>query len=193
MNILARWLPASLLLLAAAGDSPALTPVRDVAVTYRVVKAVAPGGPAKLVIQQTAGAMKMRIDSYIFPDARTPYEGVMVDRTSGEVSVLVYGRQIVVGTHPPRFTMPGITMTPDMRFQRRDERTIAGLQCTDWAVAPATGEPWTACITGDGVVLRTASANREMEATSVTFEPLPASTFVPDRDLRHMVTVPAKP
>ena len=60
-------------------------------------------------------------------------------------------------------------------------------------MSPATGDPWTASVTRDGVVLRTASAKREMEATSVKFEPLLAGTFVPGQDLQPMVTTPAKP
>ena len=85
MKNLVRLLPLGLLFLAAAGDSPALAPARDVTITYRIVKAVSPGGPAKLVVQQTAGAAKTRVDSYIFADGRTPYEGMIVDRQSGAV------------------------------------------------------------------------------------------------------------
>ena len=193
MKTIARLLPLGLFFLPACGDAPALAPVRDVTVTYRVVKAIAPGGPAKLVFQQTAGAAKTRIDSYIFADARTSHEGMIVDRETGQVSILVYARQMAVETHPQAFAIPGITMTPDMRFQRLGNRVIAGLECTDWNVAPATGDARTACITSDGVVLRTASAKRELEATFVKFEPLLAGTFIPDKNLTPMVTAPTKP
>ena len=193
MKSLARLLPLGLLFLAAAGEAPTLAPVRDVTVTYRIVKAVAPGGPAKLVMQQTKGAEKIRIDSYIFADAKTAYEGMIFDRKTGAASILVYARAMVFETHPPSFAVPGITLTPDMRFQRQGDKTVAGLKCTDWDVTPPTGEPWTACVTPDGVVLRTASPTREMEATAVKLEPLPASSFVPGKDLKRMVAAPPKP
>ena len=53
MKILARLLPLGLLILTAAGDQPALAPSRDVTVSYHIVRAVAPGGPSKLVIMQS--------------------------------------------------------------------------------------------------------------------------------------------
>jgi hypothetical protein len=193
MKTLARLLPLGLLFLVAAGDAPTLAPARDVTVTYRIVRAISPGGPAKLELRETATGAKLRVDSYIFLDARTPYEGMILDRKTGSVSILVFARRAVVESHADDFVVPGITLTPDMRFQRRGDKTVAGFKCTDWDVTPASGDPWTACVTRDGVVLRATSAKREMEATSVKFEPLLASTFVPDKDLRRMVTAPTKP
>jgi len=193
MKILARLLPLGLLILTAAGDQPALAPSRDVTVTYHIIRAVAPGGPAKLTVMQSKGGTRMRIESYIFADGSVPYEGTIVDRSTGDVSMLVYARQIVVVSHPASFAVPGITMTPDMRFKRGEKRTIAGTVCTDWDVTPPKSEGWTACITGDGVVLRVAGAHREMEATNVAYAPLLASTFVPDKDLHPMVATGAKP
>ena len=191
MNILARLLPYCLLMLTAAGDSPALAPTADVAVTYRVVRAIAPGGPRKMTVQQTAGAMKTRIDSYIFADGKTPYEGMIADRKSDRMQVLVYARQAVMQAPADSFAIPGVTLAPDMLFKRGADRTVAGLKCTDWGVTPPTGEPWTACVTATGAVLRTSSATREIEATSVSFAPLPASTFVPPPDLKPMILTPA--
>ncbi len=193
MKILARLLPLGLLILTAAGDQPALAPTRDVTVSYHIIRAVAPGGPSKLVVMQTKGGTKVRVESYIFADGSVPYEATIVDRTTGDVSMLLYARQVVVVSHSPDFAIPGITMAPDMRFKGGGKRTIAGVTCTDWEIAPAKGEGWTACITGDGVVLRAASSKREMEATSVAYAPLLASIFVPDRDLHPMVAAGAKP
>ena len=116
-----------------------------------------------------------------------------MDRSTGEVSMLVYARQIAVVGHPPNFVVPGITMTPDMNFKRGGKRTIAGTACTDWDVTPPKTEGWTACITADGVVLRVAGTHREMEATSVAYAPLLAGIFVPDQDLHRMETTGAKP
>ena len=193
MKTLARLLPLGLLFLVSAGDAPTLVPARDVTVTYRVVRAISPGGPAKLVLRETASGAKIRVDSYIFLDARTPYEGMIVDRQTSLVSMLVFARRAVVESQIKDFAIPGITLMPDMRFQRRGDKTVAGFNCTDWDVTPASGDPWAACVTRDGVVLRATSAKWEVEATSVKFEPLLAGTFVPDKDLRRMVTEPTKP
>ena len=193
MKTIALLLPLGLLFLAAAGEAPTLAPMRDVTVTYRVVRAIQPGGPAKLVLQETASGAKIRVDSYIFLDARAAYEGMIVDRKTNKLSMLVFARRAVVETQAEGFAIPGITLTSDMRFQRRADKTVAGLKCTDWDITPPSGDPWTACITRDGVVLRAASAKREIEATAVKFEPLLASTFIPDKDLKPMVAGPAKP
>jgi hypothetical protein len=193
MKILARLLPLGLLMLTAAGDRPALAPSRDVTVSYHIIRSVAPGGPSKLLVMQNKGGAKMRIESYIFADGSVPYEGMIVDRATGDVSMLLYARQIVVVGHTPDYAIPGITMTPDMNFKRGGKRTIAGVACTDWEIAPPKGEGWTACITGDGVVLRVTSPKREMEATSVAYAPLLASIFVPDKDLHPMMATGAKP
>lgn len=191
MKTIARLLPLCLLLLAAAGDSPALAPAADVTVSYRVVRAVAPGGPLKLVLRQTAGAAKTRVDSYIFADGKAPYESMILDRQSDRMQVLVFARQAVIQTPSEGFAIPGISLAPDMRFKRGADKTVAGLKCTDWDVTPPKGDAWTACITPDGVVLHSAGATREMEATAVKFAPLAASTFVPTPDLKPMVLTPA--
>lgn len=191
MKTIARVLPLSLLLLAAAGDSPALAPTADVAVTYRVVRAATPGGPRKLTVRQTAGAAKTRVDSYIFADGKTPYESMIADRASDRMQVLVYARQAVIQAPSDGYEIPGITLTPDMGFKRGADKTIAGLKCADWEVTPPKRAPWTACITANGVVLRTSSATREMEATSVEFGSLLANIFLPPPDLKPMVLTPA--
>jgi hypothetical protein len=193
MKMLARLLPFGFLFLAAAGEAPTLAPVRDVTVTFKVTKAVNPGGPAKLVMQITKGGALARIDSYIFVDARTPYEGMIFNSKTGLAEVLLYARSMVFEAHPPNLAIPGVTLTPDMAFRRRGDRTIAGIPCSDWDVTPPGGEAWTACVTKDGVVLRTVSPKREMEAIAMKFEPLLASTFVPDKDLKRVVKAePAK-
>lgn len=192
MKTIARLLPMLLLLPAAAADRPLLAPSVDVAVTYRVVRAVAPGGPAKIVVQETASAAKMRIDSFIFADSKAPYEGMIADRGANQLKVMIYARQAVVEGPADGFFLPGVSLTPDMRFKRGAEKKVAGFACTEWTVTPPQGDSWTSCITGNGVVLRTASPTREMEATAVKYEPLLASTFVPPPDLKRTAITPVK-
>ncbi len=61
-------------------------------------------------------------------------------------------------------------------FARRSEATIAGQQCTDWAVTgitTGTGAPESVlCLTLDGVLLRVQQGGQTLiEATSVTYAP----------------------
>lgn len=82
------------------------------------------------------------------------------------------------------------TLDQHMRFTRRASATIAGLRCTTYTVqTPATfGE---ACVTDDGVMLRTLAQNAAgqrtaIEAISVSFTPAPASDFAPPPDFQRV-------
>ena len=152
------------------------------------------------MIHQAARAAKTLVDNFIFIDAKAPYEGLIVDPAADRLLVLVYGKGVAIETSAAGFAIPGITLTPDMRFQRGGTNAIAELPCTDWDIAPgnigaaqssaAKQEPWTVCITTDGVVLRASSAMREMEAISVKYGPLPADRFVPPAELKLMKAAP---
>ena len=164
-----------------------MAPTRDVTVTYRVVRSPTAGGPRKTVMQQTEAGLRSRVDSYIFVDAKTAYEGLIVDRLANRATVLVFANELAVEAPAAGVALPGITMTPDMGFQRRESRTVAGLSCSDWDIVPAgSAEPWTACVTADGVVLRAASATREIEATAVVYGTVPGSVFEVPAGLKRM-------
>ena len=164
-----------------------MAPTRDVTVTFHVVRAPTAGGPRKTVVRQTEAGLKLRVDSYIFDDAKTAYEGMIVDRMANRATILVFANELAVEAPAAGVTLPGITMTPDMGFRRRGARTVAGLSCTDWDVVPAgSAEPWTACVTADGVVLRAASATREIEATAVAYGAVPGSMFEVPAGLKRM-------
>ncbi len=202
MNHLLRVLPIGLLFLAAAGEAPVMNPTRDVTVTYKVLKAEVAGGPAKLVIARDGTDSHLRIDSYIFADATIPYEGLIFDYKANRVLALLYSRQVALDSPGSGFEIPGLTMAPDMTYQRKGDETVAGMACTDWAVTPAAkdaakpearkAEPFTACVTADGVLLRSVSATREMEATTVSFDPIPAAKFTVPPDLKRLMATPAK-
>ena len=207
MKSIVRLLPLGLVFLGAAGEIPPLEPVRDVTVTYRVVRAAVEGGPAKLVIKRDASGTFTRIDSFIFADARSPYEGVIFDAKSNRILALLYARQLVLDSPGNAFALPGISLSVDMGFRREGTKTILGMPCTEWSVTPpkpdpakgdpakvdpAKLEPWTACVTEDGVLLRSASPTRELEALSVSYDKLPAAAFAPPPDLKRMTATPAK-
>ncbi len=191
MHTIARLLPFSLLLLTAAADAPALAPTADVTATYTVVRAQASGGPRKIVVRQTAGGTRTRIDSYIFADGKAPYETLLLDSKSNRSKVLVYARQAVFDIPSEGVGLQEYALTPDLRFKRGPDKTVAGQKCTEWTATPPKGDPWTTCVTAKGVVLRTASATRELEATAVKTAPLPADTFAIPPDLKPMTLVPA--
>jgi hypothetical protein len=193
MKTIARLLPLGLLFLTAAGDAPVLAPTADVTATYTVVRAATPGGPRKIVVRQTAGGAKTRIDSYIFADGKTPYESMILDSKSDRLKILVFARQAVVDAPSDGFSLPAYTMTAAMRFKRGADKTLAGQKCSEWEVAPTKGDPWTACVTAKGVVLRSNSPTREMEATAAKQGPLPADTFAVPPDLKPMTLTPAPP
>ncbi len=168
-----------------------MAPTRDVTVTYRVVRAPAAGGPRKTVVRQTETGSRLRVDSYIFDDAKTAYEGMIIDRVANRATVLVFANELAVEAPAAGVALPGITMTPDMGFRRRGTRSVAGLSCTDWEVVPAgPAEPWTACVTADGVVLRAASATREIEATAVAYGAVPGGVFEVPAGLKRVTAAP---
>jgi len=164
-----------------------MAPTRDVAVTYRIVRAPSPGGPRKTVVRQTEAGLKVRVDSYIFDDAKTAYEGMIIDRMANRATVLVFANELAIEAPAVGVTLPGITMTPDMAFRRGGTRSVAGLSCADWDVVPAgSAEPWKACVTADGVVLHVVSATREIEATAVAYGALPGNVFEAPAELKRV-------
>ncbi|MEI7710670.1 MAG: hypothetical protein WCI94_04510 [Rhodospirillales bacterium] len=193
MNRIARWLPFSLLLLTAAGDAPVLVPAADTTTVYSVVRAASPGGPRKIVVRQTAGGTKTRIDSYIFADGKTPYESMILDSKSDRIKILIFARQAVVDAPAEGFALPAYTMTSAMRFKRGSDKTLVGQKCSEWEVAPTKGDSWIACVTAKGVILRSNSPTREIEASSVKSGPLSADTFGVPPDLKPMTLTPPPP
>ena len=195
---IARLLPVCLLLLTAAGEAPSLAPTRDVVVSYRVVRAAAQGGPAKLVVSHDAASRHVRIDSFIFADGKAPYEAMIVSQSDNKTLVLAFARQAAIEAEGTGFARPGLGFAAGSSFQQRGGKTVTGLPCTEWEVTPPKGgtdaaaEPWTACVTADGVLLRSVSSVRELEATSVKFAPVPPAVFVAPPDLKRVVAVPAK-
>ena len=104
---------------------------------------------------------------------------------------------------PARF--PGLTVPPGTTMTRIGTATVAGLGCTDWQVQ-GVQEQGTACITGDGLVLRAKGRGKgpdfhgsgSLHAVQVHYGPQPAGLFVPPAgfrriDLPHIGAGPAAP
>ena len=189
MKRIAALLPVCLLL-TAAGEAPPLMPARDVTVIYRVVHALAPGGPAKIIATYDVQGARLRTDNFIFPDAKTPYEGTISNGKTKQFLTLRYGRRLVLESKED-VAVPGISLNSGMSFQRQGQATVKGTGCTAWAITVPGKESWTACISADGVLLRSVSPTRELEAESVSFEPLRPEAFQVPNDLRRMEGGPA--
>ncbi|MBK1662389.1 hypothetical protein [Paracraurococcus ruber] len=188
-----RALPAGLAALAlafglarpaAAQDRPSFQPARDVAIAYRVTAGPAAG--RELRMAWLAAARKLRVD--------LPGEAgwTVVDQAAQRVFLVLDQQRVAVelpaGGGPGGFNLP--LQPPDSaRFTRAGQERVAGLPCTLWRYAdgPTQGE---ACITADGVMLRSRGGQGErggaVEAVAVDYAPQDAARFQPPAGYRTM-------
>lgn len=160
-----------LLLLAAplaanAQDSPRLEPTRDVAVTYRLV---GQGAQGQVGMAWRASARQARLDN---PDGSF----LVADLAAGS-GFMAHDqhRQLMPLPAPPVDAgIPGL-VPPGGRFTRDGADKVAGQDCLAWRVEMSDGGRGRACITADGVVLRSVGSGgpgqpeQGLEATSVSY------------------------
>ncbi|MBE7209502.1 MAG: hypothetical protein INR65_00645 [Gluconacetobacter diazotrophicus] len=199
MPIVCRAAPVLVLMLAAfaapgaradtpsgtAADRPFVVPQRDVDVVYAVP--TPDNGPALSQRMRFAAATRQqRVDP--------PGSGLyMLTDYAARTMTVVQPAQHLATTIPA----PGAPLSPDGRaaggaWSRGATATIAGLSCTDWQTADASGNPSEVCFTDDGVLLRAAQGGRIMlEARTVSLLPQPAAVFVvPDGFQRRRAPAP---
>ena len=171
---------------AAAGpERPPLAPTREASVLYRI--ASSPTESYEIRITSLAGNSRRRIDlpdkSYMLvnPAAEqlqmvSPFEGTVMDVPWDSGLGLQF------------------TLDPTMKFSRKGTSTIAGLRCTTYGVSTAitSGE---ACVTDDGVMLRTLAQNNRgqrtaIEALSVSYTPAPDTDYVPPAGFERVLPRP---
>ncbi|WP_424811440.1 hypothetical protein [Roseococcus sp. YIM B11640] len=162
---------------ALAQDRPAITPTRDVAVTYRMA-----GGPAgtqghemRMSWQASSGLMRMDMPGGQGWAVVNPRDG------GGSGFMVMEAQRMVMDL--PRGQLPTGNMMPgaSARFTREGTARIANTDCTLWRVEDQ-GRSSRACITSDGVMLRAESLSgdaqgAQIEATAVTFGPQDAARF----------------
>jgi Domain of unknown function (DUF4412) len=170
---------------AAAQDHPAvMQPSRDVMVEYHVA-GVAPGQQRSDTVRMyfTDHATKVRIE----PVGQPAYS--IVDRNAA--------RMVMVSTQQHAYMEmpydPKQVMAFDDKsatFTRLGSATVAGIVCT---VYDTKRQDWSGqvCLSDDGLMLRSKSDNPSqagtaLEATSVTYGPLPPSLFTPPADFQKM-------
>jgi hypothetical protein len=174
-------------LAAAAQDVPTLRPTHDVAVVYRVVGSPPPSGVEQVhTIRMAWGdrGQELRVE---IDRLRTV---ALVDFKQQRVTMLVEPQRLALDfTLDPRL-IPGFVIPADARVSRAGTDTVAGQSCDVWRLTGPRGTG-TACVTGDGLVLRAMGTMADagtgrLEAVSVAYGPQPATLFAPPPDYRRM-------
>jgi hypothetical protein len=180
---LAAWLAATPAL--AQDRPPALTPTRDVAVTYRIT-----GAPEGQTMRMSHSATQGLV--------RTDLPGAMgwgvVDTRAGQGFLVMEPMRAII-TMPGGQARPGVA-SPTARFTRAGTAKLAGLDCTVWRVEDQ-GRSGETCLTADGVMLRasgTVSGQQSgIEAVEVRYGALDAALFQRPQGYQEMQAPPGMP
>lgn len=169
------------LLPVAAQARPALRPMRDTVVQYRVTDPVGQQ-TSEVTIHYASHGRRMRIE----PAGRPSY--MIVDRIAERMEVVLTAQHMYIDVPYD----PGAMMKfedPNAQFTQHGSDTVAGLRCTVYDVQSQRGSGQI-CLTKDGVMLRArgqgARRGGSLEAISVQYTPQPASLFVPPAGFRKM-------
>jgi hypothetical protein len=169
-NLLAAALIAALPLAAEAQDRPQIFPTRDVAVTYRIA---GQGQQAEVTMLWSAAQRLMRMN---LPGG----VGFMVADHQNQRGFMVMEAMRSIMDVPMDQAAGFQRDMQNARFTRGGTEKIAGTDCTVWRYQ-GQAQSGEACITADGVMLRTQGAAQgqqgRMEAVSVTFGPQDPALF----------------
>ena len=165
----------------AAPVHPPLLPTREASVLYRISARGDP--PIEVRITSLPDATAMRID---MPD-RTY---MLVNQAEQRMAMVVPEELMVMDLPYQAGVQDQFLLNSRMKFTRRGVETIAGVRCTSWDVL-LDGNRAVACVTDDGVLLRSVSMDAEgkrssIEAVSVSYTPAPAADFLPPQGFDHM-------
>jgi hypothetical protein len=170
---------------ALAQDKPAITPQRDVDVTYAIASPVAGAAPLSQRMRWSVGSGRLRVD----PPAQDIY--MVVDYRARRMMVVRPSDRAVLDLDAAGPGLPGAPS--EGQFARQAAETIAGLSCIDWQTLDAAGVPAVICLTPDGVMLR---ASREgqvlLQATRVSYAPQDSAAFDMPVGYQH-IKPPAQP
>ncbi|MDJ0389613.1 hypothetical protein QMO56_15965 [Roseomonas sp. E05] len=144
---------AAPLLLAACGTVPAAYPLRlapqqDVAVTYRL------SGAQGALMRRSwlAAEARLRVEFGPVP-GRAGYT-ILDGRGKRAFMVSDVARTVTVLPWPSEAGLQDPALRADARFLREGQERIAGAPCILWRIEPPGAPPVRACITADGVLLR---------------------------------------
>ncbi len=167
---------AFLLACAVAQAAPQLVPTRDVTVNYIVIPR--DHAPIEVRVSVQAGGLHLRVAGESLPIS------LLVDRREGTAAILLPMLKLYDTVAIGRFD-PERTILRGAHFERRGDRHLAGLACTDWTAVSPRGHA-SACITPDGVILAGMASDASgdlgtVRATVVAYGALPPVLFrLPD-------------
>jgi len=175
-------------LAAAVGELPLLQPTRDVSVVYRTTSDTPIGGvpaphPDKIAFAYSAALGRMRIDA-----GSDDY--AIVDRRADRTYVVLRKHRSYIVERAISAATPAFLLRETGRFVRAGEDIVAGFPCTVWQI---DNQGWkaTACVSGDGVLLRhidkgTGFGTTTIEAISVVYAAQPDVLFEPPAGFRRL-------
>ena len=168
---------------AMAQTAPAITPQRDVDVTYSIASP-APGAPAlQQRMRWSVATGRLRVD----PPAHDMY--MVVDYRTRRMMVVRPADQAVLDMDASGPGMPGAPS--DGQFARQNTMSVAGMSCTNWQTLDASGAPAVICFTADGVMLRASRDGQVLlEATSIQYAPQDPAAFAVPANYRHIAPPP---
>ncbi len=172
---------------AQAQDRPRLEPTRDVAVSYRLV---GQGGQGQISLSWRAAGRQARLDN---PDGSFLVADLAAG--SGFMAHDQHRELMPLGAPPTDAGIPGL-IPPGGRFTRGGTETVAGQECVVWRIELSDGGRGRACITTDGVVLRSlgnaqGQPEQGLEASSVTYAAQAPARFNRPAGYREVAPPPA--
>jgi len=170
----------------AAQEHPLLGPAHNVTVTYAVSRAAPDNVANKVRLSYFPQGPMVRVDSYVFRDGRVPFNTVIYNGVEHRRFILVYQLQAYFVEDLPAPDMPELVLDETMQFSRQGSATIAGQSCAAWQVTTSKDSASSFCVTDDGVVLRSTTPGRTLEAIEVVPGGAPDATFAIPSDLRQL-------
>ena len=178
---------------ARAQDFPTIEPQRPVAITYDLSSTAT--GPMQIQAfadpaQQVARLQLGQGSDYL-----------LLNRATEQVMLVSPGKGLIFVVSSAGMLHRRLGPDSGLRFTRAGHRMIAGEGCTVWNVVGPSGSG-DACVTRDGVVLEGAGQgdrpddhgqipSGHLQATAVSYAPLPPSLFRPPAGLQEVDLPPS--
>ncbi|UPY36201.1 DUF4412 domain-containing protein [Sediminicoccus sp. KRV36] len=156
-----------------AQDRPAITPTRDVAVTYRATTEGQPPGEIRMSWLTARNLMRMDMPGG---------QGWIVVNLAAGSAFMVTDAQRMVMDMPSAGASARMTPSASARFTREGNARVANTDCVNWRMEDQ-GQTARVCMTSDGVMLKTESLAGQgpgrgtLEATAIAFGPQDAARF----------------
>jgi len=152
-----------------ADAPPALRPLHDVDITYKVP---VPNGGDQALLQRlrwSAATQRQRVD------LPTSGNWMVLDVPNHRLSLVHDDSREIIDLPSP---VSAEQLGAGASFTRLGPSTVNGLACTQWRTTDSRGQETQACYTNDGILLRASAGPRIlMEAITVKYAPQDAAVF----------------